>query len=276
MEIGTVNAFVNFANRNFGYGKFIASCTQEEILQVCCPEMNAGMLFYGSMDDDTLILTHNVRRFSLYSGYLKSFAFQGPCDCSVYNDQTIITMDALFSKQYTNKGNLRDTKKAFLGWKSCLDWHCPPSVTTQNDADGGFEKTQTKIIQISTGQWGCGVFGGVVIHKYLQQVIAALLANCHSNNASVQLFFSCFHDLVMKATLEKLRLSGVSPWNVYTGIILGESRSTFSTSNLDNLVARIENLEKDKQVDEAEDYDCGIAITSKNVCQLDAHNEDMA
>lgn len=46
-QSGSAHAFVNFANRNFGYGKFIASCTQEEILQVCCPELNVGMLYYG-------------------------------------------------------------------------------------------------------------------------------------------------------------------------------------------------------------------------------------
>lgn len=41
-------AFVNFANAQFGYGKFIESCTQEEILQQCCPEFNVGMLFIGT------------------------------------------------------------------------------------------------------------------------------------------------------------------------------------------------------------------------------------
>jgi hypothetical protein len=33
-EAEDATAFVNFANKNFGYGKFIPSCTQEEILQV--------------------------------------------------------------------------------------------------------------------------------------------------------------------------------------------------------------------------------------------------
>jgi hypothetical protein len=33
-QVGDATAFVNFANKNFGYGKFIPSCTQEEILQV--------------------------------------------------------------------------------------------------------------------------------------------------------------------------------------------------------------------------------------------------
>jgi hypothetical protein len=35
MEAPAADGFVNFANAVFGYGEFIASCTQEEIIQVC-------------------------------------------------------------------------------------------------------------------------------------------------------------------------------------------------------------------------------------------------
>ena len=44
MEDVAHTAFVNFANADFCYGRFIASATQEEILQMCCPELNVGML----------------------------------------------------------------------------------------------------------------------------------------------------------------------------------------------------------------------------------------
>jgi hypothetical protein len=47
--------FVNFANADFGYGCFISSATQEEILQVCCPEFNVGLIFLGRMSDDEVI-----------------------------------------------------------------------------------------------------------------------------------------------------------------------------------------------------------------------------
>jgi hypothetical protein len=30
-------------------GRFIASCTQEEIMQMCVPEFNVGMLHYGTL-----------------------------------------------------------------------------------------------------------------------------------------------------------------------------------------------------------------------------------
>eukprot|EP00966_Prymnesium_polylepis_P068055 1581879-Prymnesium_polylepis.1 len=57
-------AFVNFANANFGYGRFIASTTQEEILQVCCPEMNVGLLFIGCMREDEVVNVRDCRRFA--------------------------------------------------------------------------------------------------------------------------------------------------------------------------------------------------------------------
>ena len=47
--------FVNFANADFGFGCFIPSATQEEILQACCPEFNVGMAFLGRMSEDEVI-----------------------------------------------------------------------------------------------------------------------------------------------------------------------------------------------------------------------------
>ena len=72
------SAFVNFANPNYGYGKFIPSATQEEILESCCPEITAGMLLIGKLNDDEVVNVRNVRRFAMYSGYLESFQCQGP------------------------------------------------------------------------------------------------------------------------------------------------------------------------------------------------------
>ena len=70
MEAPAADAFVNFANKNFGYGCFIPSCTQEEILQVCCPEFNVGMLLLGVMADGEVVNVRGCRRYSRYSGYL--------------------------------------------------------------------------------------------------------------------------------------------------------------------------------------------------------------
>ena len=70
MEAPAADAFVNFANSNFGYGCFIPSCTQEEILQMCCPEFNVGMLLLGVMADGEVVNVRGCRRYSRYSGYL--------------------------------------------------------------------------------------------------------------------------------------------------------------------------------------------------------------
>merc|ERR1712157_684531 len=107
MELAKAHAFVNFANQNFGYGKFILSCTQEEIMQICCPEFNVAMLHHGLMQNDSVVLTHNVRRFAAYTGFLNSFRFAGNVNADVhanaqtrYPPQSIITMDAVFERHF--------------------------------------------------------------------------------------------------------------------------------------------------------------------------------
>ena len=208
MERRDAHAFVNFANRNFGYGCFIDSCTQEEILQMCCPEMNIGMLHYGLMDDDCVVLTHNARRFSAYTGYLHSFRFAGPFVnndvCSNLLVQTIITMDAVSMGHFNPANVRRDTKKAFLAFKKTAEFWI-------NQYGGENNDSELKQIVISTGRWGCGVFGGTVLHKFLQQYIAARLVNeafdqdNKMKGGRVKLLFSSFRD--KKTLLELERIS---------------------------------------------------------------------
>jgi hypothetical protein len=95
MEKVEADAFVNFANRRFGYGQFIDSCTQEEILQMCCPEFNVGMLAIGIMEDDEVVVVRRCRRYVAYTGYLNTFAVAGPVDGPI---QDILTIDA-FAKR---------------------------------------------------------------------------------------------------------------------------------------------------------------------------------
>ncbi|CAE8581094.1 unnamed protein product [Polarella glacialis] len=147
-EVADADAFVNFANPNYGYGKFIASCTQEEILQVCCPEMNVAMLHQGMMTDAEIVNVFGVRRFSGYTGYLDSFEFAGPWHGQQI--QTVLTMDATYSRHFSESMVLRDIRKAFLCFKGCR--------------------------HVSTGRWGCGAFGGMPAHKFVQQVLAGSLA----------------------------------------------------------------------------------------------------
>lgn len=164
MEEPDAEAFVNFANSNFGYGRFIASCTQEEILQMCCPEFNVGMLFIGTMEDDEVVNVLNCRRYSKYTGYLDTIQCTGPVE--EHSVQHILTLDACINDHFKMSNILRDIRKAFTSFVALPEGS-----------------------RVSTGKWGCGVFGGVPAHKFMQQVIAA-------RAAGVQLRFSTFSDPV--------------------------------------------------------------------------------
>jgi len=166
MEKVEADAFVNFANRRFGYGQFIDSCTQEEILQMCCPEFNVGMLAIGIMEDDEVVVVRRCRRYVAYTGYLNTFAVAGPVDGPI---QDILTIDACTSEHFSREMVLRDVRKAYTAFK-CL-------------ADESTNAGSPPVV--STGRWGCGIFGGTVAHKFIQQLIAARMAN-------VSLEFSIF------------------------------------------------------------------------------------
>jgi len=170
---------VNFANADFGVGCFIASCTQEEILQMACPEFNVGMLHVGTMADDEVVVVKNCRRFVSSTGYAFTYAVSGPWDATRRNTICdILTMDATFTRHFARDRQLRDIRKAFTAFQA-LSGAC-----------------------VSTGRWGCGAFFGLPAHKFAQQVIAARMAG-------VSLQFSTFGspegcDLL----LEHLQLSG--------------------------------------------------------------------
>uniref|UniRef100_A0A7S2IH94 PARG catalytic Macro domain-containing protein n=1 Tax=Helicotheca tamesis TaxID=374047 RepID=A0A7S2IH94_9STRA len=166
------SAFVNFANSNFGYGHFISSCTQEEILQMCCPEIMVGMLVVGQMLDNEVVNVRGVRRFTKYSGYLSSFLCEGQVE-GLEDDtfvQSILTIDACYSQHFSKTMIQRDVSKAFYSFREHR------------------QTSSAKYPVISTGKWGCGAFGGLTAHKMIQQALAATLSN-------VDLEFSCFGDV---------------------------------------------------------------------------------
>ena len=152
------DAFVNFANENFGYGCFIPSCTQEEILQLCCPEFNVGMLLLGKMGDGEVVNVTGCRRYSRYSGYLDEYRCEGPWPSDTI--ATILTLDACTHEHFSKAKLLRDVCKAYTSFKALV----------------AAARSDHKAPVVSTGRWGCGVFRGVPTHKFLQQVLAASLA----------------------------------------------------------------------------------------------------
>lgn len=174
MEEPEAHVFVNFANANFGYGRFIASCTQEEIMQMCVPEFNVGMLHVGKLAEHEVVVTYNCRRFSTYSGYQYSFMYTGACNPSLAASvQAVLTMDACYFDHFDRRQQLRDVQKAFLGFDAVRRSAHLLSPATVRPV-------------ISSGRWGCGIFGGSPAHKLLQQLVALRLAG------GVEVRFSMF------------------------------------------------------------------------------------
>eukprot|EP00957_Ditylum_brightwellii_P199929 15240952-Ditylum_brightwellii.AAC.1 len=127
------------------------------------------------MSDADAVNIKGVRRFTKYSGYLNSFACEGQVDNLDSNNsqgyiQSILTVDACYSNHFTTDMIERDLSKAFYTFREHK------------------QATNDQYPVVSTGKWGCGVFGGLAPHKMVQQVLAANLSN-------VDLDFSCFGDM---------------------------------------------------------------------------------
>jgi len=217
-------AFVNFANRNFGYGRFIASCTQEEILQVCCPEFNVGMLFVGEMRDGEVVNVRGARRFARYAGYLDTFRCVGGLDAPPRAPCDVVVLDACLARHFGDM-QLRDLGKAIAAFGALR------AARGGGGGGGGGDDDDGDVV-VSTGRWGCGVFGGVPAHKFLQQLVAARVAG-------VRLAFSTFGtpdgvDRVLDALRARPRMSVAKAWAVLARAERGSSRAV-----ADALVAAI-------------------------------------
>lgn len=140
-------AIVDFANANLHIHSIIPSVTQEELLFSVCSECFLGLaLFPKTLGDEDVIVFRNVWNHASYSGYDTGFRFTGPLP-DTQRKKTIIAMDACEADQFGCVW--RDLFKAYVGFGAVAD------------------------NTISTGNWGCGAFGGDVHLKFLQQVLAA-------------------------------------------------------------------------------------------------------
>jgi len=160
MEASSGRGFVDFANADLHIGSIIPSMTQEEVIFSCCPECFVGLLFCERFRDDEVMLISNIRRYSVYTGYLHTFQWAGPHPTQQLQD--IVVIDANMENQYSRKMVRRDLNKAWKGFT------LSPGT-------------------ISTGHWGCGAFGGHKVLKFLQQLCAATVAH-------VTLDYSTFND----------------------------------------------------------------------------------
>ncbi|CAM9708325.1 unnamed protein product, partial [Choristocarpus tenellus] len=172
-------AHVDFANRDLHIGRVIPSATQEEVLFSIRPELFIAMLVAGSrIADNEAIVISGAHRFSTYTGYLSTFRFNGEVRDWEKGQRPpdIIAIDAIVNPgghvQYAPASLLRDTDKAYLGF---LPQDTVHSVCSPGDKVAAQTHSE-KQPGISTGNWGCGMFGGDVILKFVQQAMAASAA----------------------------------------------------------------------------------------------------
>jgi Poly (ADP-ribose) glycohydrolase (PARG) len=204
METSESDAIIDFANEVYGVGCFLPdSMTQEEILQMCCPEMNVGMLFHGTIPDNQVCIIRNAGRYAQYKGYLSSFRFCGPQDPVYYQD--ILVMDACTPDMlpFSSSSVKRDILKAYTTFSNAANLHIRQSEASNH-------------IIISTGKWGCGAFGGDPVFKFLQQVVAVCLCtdsrrlrySAYGNTKELKLFervLDAVHGVPCKDILEVMR-----------------------------------------------------------------------
>lgn len=174
---------VDFANRYLGGGALSRGCVQEEIRFMINPELIVGMLFMVSMEDNEAIEIVGAERFSQYMGYGSSFRFTGdyldskPFDAMGRRKTRIAAIDALDCPtrlQFEPSGLLREVNKAFCGFLDQSNHQLYAKLVQDlNTKDNCRSVIPDECIGVSTGNWGCGAFGGNPEIKSMIQWIAA-------------------------------------------------------------------------------------------------------
>ncbi|XP_065335356.1 poly(ADP-ribose) glycohydrolase-like [Cloeon dipterum] len=159
-------AQVDFANKSIGGGVMSNGCVQEEIKFITCPELIvSAMIFKNYMADNEAIVIEGAAPYAKYTGYGKTFKFAGPVTNleKEKKSKTIIAIDAINFhesgvhgpkyQQYSKQAVDRELLKAYVGFSNC-----PGQMN------------------IASGNWGCGAFGGDVELKMCIQWLAASYA----------------------------------------------------------------------------------------------------
>eukprot|EP00927_Polykrikos_kofoidii_P047946 TRINITY_DN42212_c0_g1_i1.p1 TRINITY_DN42212_c0_g1~~TRINITY_DN42212_c0_g1_i1.p1 ORF type:complete len:469 (-),score=61.43 TRINITY_DN42212_c0_g1_i1:150-1556(-) len=157
------DAKIDFANRMIGGGVLRGGKAQEELMFVTHPELIVSLLLVEKLLPEETVEIVGARRHCNYTGYGRSFAFAGKHAWAGTDDHEVglrvVAMDALFQPmdgQYSEDCLLRELNKAVSGFHPTLDL-------------GGYRC-------VTTGNWGCGAFGGDHQLKALIQWAAASVA----------------------------------------------------------------------------------------------------
>ena len=172
------------------------------------------------MSDDECVNVCGCRRYVSYSGYLDTFRCGGllPDDAPPVVHE-ILTLDACTQGHFRTDRQLRDVSKAYASFAALAQYKSAAAESAGAVARSGGSAPQTLV---STGRWGCGVFGGLPSHKFTQQIIAARLAG-------VSLRFSTFGtpdgcDVVLDAMQTS---GGASVAEAWDRLLRCERRDTF-------------------------------------------------
>ena len=156
-----------------------------------------------------VISAAGCRRYVIYKGYLGTFECTGPIPASSGSGSgdgrcihDILTIDACTQGHFHKANQMRDLRKAYTSFAALA------ARATTVAAPGSVRSVGKPIV--STGRWGCGVFGGFPAHKFTQQVLAARLAG-------VRLRFSTFGqpdgcDTVLEAMTQGKEMSVARAW----------------------------------------------------------------
>lgn len=165
---------VAYAHEYIGGGDiFRGPLSQEEIVLLTRPECLVSLLFCAVMEDHETITVIGAECMSAYTGFGSSVRFAGafvdPTPIGYSADETevavqtaVIFMDATIKTAAADQMNhefIRDLNKAYCGFNSL--------------------RFNNSNVWISTGNWSFGFNGTNIPVKFIQQVLAASLANKH-------------------------------------------------------------------------------------------------
>lgn len=154
----------DFANEYIGGGVLHGAMVQEEIRFTIAPECLVSLMLCEVMLPNEAIFIKGTEMYSKYTGYSRSFEFDGPRSSE---DSLIVALDAMCYRgrrgqaatQYGESATLRELSKLvaaltpFEGLEARGDDGCLPAF--------------------ATGNWGCGAFRGDPQYKSLLQWAAA-------------------------------------------------------------------------------------------------------
>ncbi|KAL9653937.1 hypothetical protein ABK040_014150 [Willaertia magna] len=186
---------VDFANCSIGGGVLGFGAVQEEIRFLINTECIVSRLFTEELLDNEVLLIKNSKRFAKYEGYSYSYKFAGDFTDNDPN-YSIVCIDAQnynsnsfrsTRDQYKEHNIVRELNKIYLGFLSSVNNDCTI---------------------ISTGNLGCGAFGGCPKLKFLIQLMALsqtkMFYEKQEDKAKIFLNYFTFYNIELKKQLKEV------------------------------------------------------------------------